>query len=96
MDDLSLPTKEYQAHAGPKDANSPKVEYAYDETAENPVFTKALRPKYVAYPNGRKVWTTYGDANCIADRLSRPDAVNDDSGQSPPATGDPLTRGPSR
>ena len=88
FDDLSFPVAEYQAHAGAKDSNTPFVEYAHDGTAENSIYTKAMRPTYVACPNGRRVWTTYGSSGSVADLLSRPAAVQDrDEGKSGRGTG---------
>ena len=59
-DDAGLLSKEYQEHAGAKDASTLYVQYNRDETAADGVFTKGLRPTSVRYPNGRLVHTTYG------------------------------------
>ena len=88
-DEAALLLKEYQEHAGTKDANTLYVQYNRDESASNGQFTKRLRASSVRYPNGRLVHTTYGTAGSMGDALSRIDAINADNCSVP---GDPLAQ----
>jgi hypothetical protein len=85
LNGLGMTTKEFQEHAGVKDANSLYVGYNFDDTAASGAFTKGMRPKSVRLPNGRLVHYTYGSAGSIADCLARLDAIQDDSSGSPGA-----------
>ena len=84
--DLAMFTKEYQEHGGAKDANTPYVDYNYDESATGGEFTKGLRLTSLRYPDGRLVHHTYGTSGSDADNLNRLDAIKDDSSGSPGAT----------
>ena len=84
--DLAMFTKEYQEHGGAKDANTPYVDYNYDESATGGEFTKGLRLTSLRYPDGRLVHHTYGTSGSDADNLNRLDAIQDDSSGSPGAT----------
>jgi len=75
-DAFGRPTKEYQEHAGAKDANSLYVENAYDAYA-----TYGQRLASVRYPNGRKVHFDYSGTH--DGNLNRLTAVKDDNGGSP-------------
>ena len=78
FDDFGQLTREYQEHAGAKDANTPYVEYHYADGSDNHV-----RLEWVEYPNGRLVHYTYGATDGAADVLSRLDAICDDDSGSP-------------
>ena len=62
FDDFGQLTREYQEHAGAKDANTPYVEYHYADGSDNHV-----RLEWVEYPNGRLVHYTYGATDGAAD-----------------------------
>ena len=82
-DEHGLLVKEYQAHNGVKDVNTPYVGYDYDTTASSGVLTKGLRLTSLRYPNGRLVHYTYGSSGSTADALGRIAAINDDDSGSP-------------
>ena len=57
---LGMLAKDSQEHEEAKDGDTLYVEYDYDETASGGAFARALRPEWVRYPNGRKVFFDYG------------------------------------
>ena len=71
---------EYQQHDGAVNiSTSPKVQYAFDETAGGSgELTKGLRPVSVTYPNGRKLRYEYRSGH--DDRLGRISYLADDAG----------------
>ncbi len=74
--------KEYQAHSGVVDFSSsgtPYVQYGFDTTAANGIFTNALRTNKLTYPNGREINYHYhtGTAGTIDDKLSRLRLIKD-------------------
>jgi RHS repeat-associated protein len=81
--DLGMPVKEYQEHAGVQDGNTLYVQYDYDTTASGGVFTHGLRPISMRYPNGRRIHLDYGANDGMDDALGRVAALRDDDSGSP-------------
>jgi RHS repeat-associated protein len=83
--DFNLLVREYQEHDGAKDASTPSVQYAYDDTADgNGELTKGMRLKSTTYPDARKIHATYGTTGSIGDALNRLAAWNEDNGSGSP------------
>jgi len=70
--------REYQEHEGGTDGSTLYVQYNYDDTDSDGVYTKAMRLKSVRYPNTREVHLLYtdpGDSSGISDAISRVTAI---------------------
>ncbi|WP_428940595.1 RHS repeat-associated core domain-containing protein [Fontivita pretiosa] len=82
-DNLQALSMEYQEHSGAVNTGtSPKVQYGYDTSATDGVFTKGYRPVSLTYPSPaatpRVVHTLYtdpGDSSGIGDAISRITAI---------------------
>jgi YD repeat-containing protein len=82
--------KDYQAHDGAADANSPYAGYSYahasstDESSNQNYFDRFQK---IRYPNGRYVWYEYahgtGGIAALNDKLSRIGQIADDNSGSP-------------
>jgi len=82
--DLGLLEKEFQEHEeGGVTGNSLFIEYAYDDTASDDVFTKAMRLESVTYPNTRTLPYDYGTEDGISDKLSRREGIKSDPDRPP-------------
>ena len=69
-----LPSAEYQSHSGAADVvSTPKVQYAYDDTAESGELVKGLRPTQLIYPNGRIVRYEYAQNSSSSGTGDDPD-----------------------
>jgi len=68
--------REYQAHDGAVDGNTPYVKYEYDDGAVNGV-ARFVRLAQVEYPNGRQVQYGYGTTQAVDDIMSRLATIGD-------------------
>ena len=68
--------REYQAHDGLVGANTPFVEYTYDDGASGGV-AKYVRLSQVTYPSGRQVQYGYGATQAIDDIMCRLATIGD-------------------
>jgi hypothetical protein len=59
-------TQDTQAHDGPADGSTPKVEYAYADGSSG----NSARRQTMTYPNGRQINLGYGAADSIEDLFS--------------------------
>ena len=53
--------------------STPKVQYAYDDTAQSGELVKGLRPTQLIYPNGRIVRYEYSEASSSSGTGDDPD-----------------------
>jgi len=78
--DLSQVTKSEQSHSGAVGMSTPSVQYAYDTSAASSVFDDGPRLESLTYPSGRVLFSDYGTADALADRLSVPYRLRETNG----------------
>ncbi|MFO0425215.1 MAG: RHS repeat domain-containing protein, partial [Planctomyces sp.] len=78
--DLGEITESEQSHNGAVSGSTPSVQYTYDTSAVSGVFDDGARQESVTYPNGRILFSDYGTAGALEDRMGSVKRLRESNG----------------